>query len=254
MYLTWNAVPGAKSYEIFYSTSADSGYKRLTNTKKTSYKFSKAKCGVTYYFQMRVCVKGAKSEFGPVSYGRTDLTGTPTLQVKKTTYNSVSLKWNKVPGAKKYEIYYMDSINGGWQSLGLKGGTSFTHKKLVTGATYYYQIRPVRDSFYGSWSNDISASTILSDVARLKVKAASTDRMKLTWKKVKGATQYVILRSEQIDGTYEVIGHSPKASYMDTGLQGGTTYFYKVYAVSGPYRTKETAPVGQMTKIPKVKK
>ena len=254
MQLTWDAVPNAKSYEIFYSTSQNDGYKRLTNTKKTSYKFSKAKCGVTYYFQMRVCVKGAKSEFGPVSYGRTDLTGTPTLQVKKTTYNSVSLKWNKVPGAKKYEIYYMDSINGGWQSLGLKGGTSFTHKKLVTGATYYYQIRPVRDSFYGSWSNDISASTILSDVARLKVKAASTDRMKLTWKKVKGATQYVILRSEQIDGTYEVIGHSPKASYTDTGLQGGTTYFYKVYAVSGPYRTKETAPVGQMTKIPKVKK
>ena len=254
MQLTWDAVPNAKSYEIFYSTSQNDGYKRLTNTKKTFYKFSKAKCGVTYYFQMRVCVKGAKSEFGPVSYGRTDLTGTPTLQVKKTTYNSVSLKWNKVPGAKKYEIYYMDSINGGWQSLGLKGGTSFTHKKLVTGATYYYQIRPVRDSFYGSWSNDISASTILSDVARLKVKAASTDRMKLTWKKVKGATQYVILRSEQIDGTYEVIGHSPKASYMDTGLQGGTTYFYKVYAVSGPYRTKETAPVGQMTKIPKVKK
>ncbi len=254
MQLTWDAVPSAKSYEIFYSTSQNDGYKRLTNTKKTSYKFSKAKCGVTYYFQMRVCVKGAKSEFGPVSYGRTDLAGTPTLQVKKTTYNSVSLKWNKVPGAKKYEIYYMDSINGGWQSLGLKGGTSFTHKKLVTGATYYYQIRPVRDSFYGSWSNDISASTILSDVARLKVKAASTDRMKLTWKKVKGATQYVILRSEQIDGTYEVIGHSPKASYMDTGLQGGTTYFYKVYAVSGPYRTKETAPVGQMTKISKVKK
>ena len=126
MYLTWNAVPGAKSYEIFYSTSADSGYKRLTNTKKTSYKFSKAKCGVTYYFQMRVCVKGA--------------------------------------------------------------------------------------------------------------------------------TQYVILRSDKIDGTYEPIGHSGKTSYTDTGLQGGTTYFYKVYAVSGSYRAKETAAVGQMTKIPKVKK
>ncbi len=252
--LTWDAVPNAKSYEIFYSTSKDSGYKKLTNTKKTFYKFSKAKCGVTYYFQMRVCVKGDKSEFGPVSYGRTDLTGAPTLQVKKTTYNSVSLKWNKVAGAKKYEILYMDSISKRWESLGIKGGTSFTHKKLVTGATYYYQIRPVRDSFYGSYSNGVSTSTVLSDVAKLKAKAASTDRMKLTWKKVKGATQYVILRSDKIDGTYEVIGHSPKASYTDTGLQGGTTYFYKVYAVSGPYRTKETAPVGQMTKVSKVKK
>ena len=254
MYLTWNAVPGAKSYEIFYSTSADSGYKRLTNTKKTSYKFSKAKCGVTYYFQMRVCVKGAKSEFGPISYSRTDLTGAPTLQVKKTTYNSVSLKWNKVPGAKKYEIFCMDSINKKWESIGIKGGTSFTHKKLVTGATYYYQIRPVRDSFYGSYSNGVSTSTVLSDVAKLKVKATSTDQMRLTWKKVKGATQYVILRSNKINGTYETIGHSGKTSYTDTGLQSGTTYFYKVYAVSGPYRTKETAAVGQMTKIPKVKK
>ena len=32
----------------------------------------------------------------------------------------------------------------------------------------------------------------------------------------------------------------------------GTMYFYKVFAVSGPYRTKDTKPVGQMTKIPKL--
>ena len=63
----------------------------------------------------------------------------------------------------------------------------------------------------------------------------------------------MILRSDRIDGTYEVIGRSPKASYMDTGLQDGTMYFYKVYAVSGPYRTKETAPAGQMTKALKAR-
>ena len=94
---------------------------------------------------MRVCQKGVKSEFGPISYGKTALTGSTTLQVKKTTYNSVTLRWNKVPGAKKYEIFCMDSMGKEWKSLGIKGGTSFTHKKLVTGATYYYQIRPVRD-------------------------------------------------------------------------------------------------------------
>ena len=249
--LNWEAVPNAKSYEIFYSTSPDSGFKRLANVKKTSYKFSKATCGVTYYFQMRVCQKGAKSEFGPIAYARTDLTGSTTLQVKKTTYNSIQLKWSKVPGAKKYEIFYADSLGGKWQSLGVKGGTSFTHKKLVTGATYFYQVRPVRDSFKGSWSNGVSTTTTLGDVSRLKVKAASADRMKLSWRKVKGATQYVVLRADSKDGTYEVIDHVNKTSYIDTGLKSGTTYFYKVYAVSGPYRTKETAPVGQTTKIAK---
>lgn len=249
--LNWDAVAGAKSYEIFYSTSPNSGFKRLANVKKTFYKFSKAKCGVTYYFQMRVCQKGVKSEFGPISYGKTALTGSTTLQVKKTTYNSVTLRWNKVPGAKKYEIFCMDSMGKEWKSLGIKGGTSFTHKKLVTGATYYYQIRPVRDSFYGNYSNGVSSTTILGDISKLKVKAAGVDKMKLTWRKVKGATQYVILRAESIDGAYEVVGHSNKASYTDVGLNSGTTYFYKVYAISGSYRTKESSPIGQTTKFPK---
>ncbi len=249
--LNGDAVAGAKSYEIFYSTSPNSGFKRLANVKKTFYKFSKAKCGVTYYFQMRVCQKGVKSEFGPISYGKTALTGSTTLQVKKTTYNSVTLRWNKVPGAKKYEIFCMDSMGKEWKSLGIKGGTSFTHKKLVTGATYYYQIRPVRDSFYGNYSNGVSSTTILGDISKLKVKATGVDKMKLTWRKVKGATQYVILRAESIDGAYEVVGHSNKASYTDVGLNSGTTYFYKVYAISGPYRTKESSPIGQTTKFPK---
>ncbi len=249
--LSWNTVPGAKSYEIFYSTSPDSGFKRLANVKKNFYRFSKGKCGVTYYFQMRVCTKTDKSEFGPVSYGKTDLIGAPVLQVKKTTYNSVTLKWSKIAGAKKYEILYADSISGRWQSLGVKGGTSFTHKKLTTGATYYYQIRPVRDAFYGDWSNGVSTTPSLANVSKLKVKAAGPDRLKLSWKKVPGAGQYVILRSDKVDGTYEIIGYSAKTSYTDVALTSSTTYFYKVYAVSGPYKSQETAPVAQTTKAPK---
>lgn len=245
--LNWDAVQGAKSYEIYYSTSPNSGFKRLTNARKNFYRFSKAKCGVTYYFQMRVCTKGAKSEFGPVAEARTSLIGTPTLQVKKTTYNSISLKWSKVPGAKKYEIFYRDSAGGEWKSLGLKGGTSFTHKKLVTGASYTYQVCPVRDSFYGEISNNVSSTTVLANVARLKVKAISQDQMKVTWNKVKGATQYVILRSDKINGTYEIVDRSARAAYTDVGLESGKTYFYKVYAVSGPYRSQETDPVAQTT-------
>lgn len=61
----------------------------------------------------------------------------------------------------------------------------------------------------------------------------------------------MILRADSADGTYETIGRFSRATYMDTGLSGGTTYFYKVYAVFGPYRTKETAPVGQTTRISK---
>ena len=245
--LTWNAVSGAKSYEIYYSTSPDGGFKRLTSTKKTSYRFKKAECGKTYYFQMRVKKTLATSSFGPISYAKTSLAGTPELKVTKSTYKSASLSWSKIAGAKKYKIYYRSSMNGSWQLLTTTSKTSYTHKKLTTGATYDYKVCPVRDTQKGSWSNSVSVETRLSDISGLKAKAA-TGKITLTWKKVAGAKQYVILRSSSKDGTYKEIGRSRKSSYADIGLKGGKTFYYKVYAVSGPYKTDETRPVAQTVK------
>ena len=61
----------------------------------------------------------------------------------------------------------------------------------------------------------------------------------------------VTLRSESKNGVYKTVGYSGKPSYMDKGLKSRKTYFYKVYAVSGKYRTKETGPVKQTTKAVK---
>ena len=163
--LTWNAVSGAKSYEIYYSTSPDGGFKRLTSTKKTSYRFKKAECGKTYYFQMRVKKTLATSSFGPISYAKTSLAGTPELKVTKSTYKSASLSWSKTAGAKKYKIYYRSSMNGSWQLLTTTSKTSYTHKKLTTGATYDYKVCPVRDTQKGSWSNSVSVETRLSNIS-----------------------------------------------------------------------------------------
>lgn len=41
--LSWKKVPGAKSYEIYVSSKANSGYKKVASTKKCSYKLSKVK-------------------------------------------------------------------------------------------------------------------------------------------------------------------------------------------------------------------
>lgn len=249
--LSWAGTKDAKSYEIYYSTSPNSGFRRLANAKKTTYRFTKAKCGQTYYFQVRVCTKSGKSSFGPVASGQTNLKGAPTISVSKTTYNSVTIKWKKVDGAKKYEIYAY--INGSWKLLKTQGGTSFTHKKLQTGATYEYMVRPVRDTFKGEESNTVSATTVLGSVTRLKVRASGPDRMKVSFRKVPGVDYYVILRADSRDGEYTEIARVKKTSYVDLGLKPSTTYFYKVYAVAGPYKTNVEGPVGQTTKMPKNK-
>lgn len=115
----------ARTYEVYYSTSPDSGYKRATSTKKTTYKFTKAKCGQTYYFKIRTHEKIGKvkyySDYCAAVSGKTVLVGTPTVYVSKTKYNSVTIKWSKVPSTKKYEIYYSTSPDGEYTLLKSQG-------------------------------------------------------------------------------------------------------------------------------------
>lgn len=252
--LSWNASGDAKTYEVYYSTSPDSGYKKATSTKKTSYKFSKAKCGQTYYFKIRTYEKIGKvkyySDYCTAVSGQTVLTGTPTVYVSKTKYNSVTIKWSKVPSTRKYEIYYSTSPDGEYTLLKSQGGTSYTHNKLTTGVTYYYKVRATRDYFYGEFSNTTSGRPVLGELKNLKVKTG-TNQLKISWKSVSGAQAYVLMRSDSAGGDYVEISRAKKTSYTDKGLEAGTTYYYKVYAIAGIYQTNTLGPVGEATKPPK---
>lgn len=249
--ISWSGASDAQSYEVYYSTSPDSGFKRLKTVKKTFVNFTKAKCGVTYYFKVRTVNKVGKtkvySDDSAVISGRTVLTGSPVVTVKKVTYNSIALKWTKVKDAKKYEIWYSTTPDGSYQLLKTQGGTSFTHKKLITGQTYYYKVYPIRDSFKGDASNVVSGKSTLSDLGGLKVARSGNNQMKLSWKKVAGASNYVILRSTKADGNYAEIARTNKLNYTDTGLAANTTYYYKVYATSGVVDSKPAGPVSQST-------
>lgn len=253
--LSWSPAAGARNYEIYYSTSPNSGFRRLASSKKTFYSFNKAKCGQTYYFKVRAGRKiGKKVSYGdfcPAVSGRTVLNGTVNAYIAKSTYQSATIKWNKIKGVKKYEIYYSTSPSGGYRLLRTQGGNSFTHKGLQAGVTYYYKVRPVQDLYYGAFSNEASVRVVLSPLTKLKVAASGTDRLKVSWKKVPGAGRYIILRSDSENGTYSQIGTTNKTTYIDTGLAPSTAYYYKVYAVSGSYQTNTAGPVRQVTKAPK---
>ena len=59
--LKWDAVKGADGYQIYYSTSKDGKYKKLTSTTKTSLKKSTLKSGKKYYFKVRAYKKASES-------------------------------------------------------------------------------------------------------------------------------------------------------------------------------------------------
>ena len=66
----------------------------------------------------------------------------------------------------------------------------------------------------------------------------SGGKPKLTWSTVSGAAGYQVYRAASSGGTYTKIADTTAKTYTDQTAKAGTTYYYKVKAVS---RVKTTA-------------
>jgi len=64
--------------------------------------------------------------------------------------------------------------------------------------------------------------------------ARSAKEVKLTWDPVPGVVGYNVYRSAQPGGEYERINPAPlpQPRYVDTDVEPGKTYFYRVTAVN----------------------
>lgn len=153
-------------------------------------------------------------------------------------YDSVRLNWSKVEGADGYRIYRATSANGTYKSVAtIKNGktTSYTNKKLTTGKTYYYKIRAYKNQNGKKvWKPYSKTVSVIPTLGQVKVTKAGVSNKKavLKWKKVSGASGYLIYRSTSKDGTYKCVNSlsSKKTKYTSKKLAKGKTYYYKIRA------------------------
>ena len=66
----------------------------------------------------------------------------------------------------------------------------------------------------------------------VKVAATSAGKPRLTWNAVAGASKYEVYRATSKNGTYTKMYTTTRTSYTNTSAKAGTTYYYKVKAVS----------------------
>jgi fibronectin type 3 domain-containing protein len=100
---------------------------------------------------------------------------------------------------------------------------------LIGGTNYYYKISASDTSGEGAQSAYTSATTLRSaGPTGVTAAALSSSSIQITWDSVSGASSYTVYRATSATGTYRSIDASSAASYTNTGLNAGTTYYYKV--------------------------
>ena len=243
--VSWSKVSGASGYVIYRATSENGTYKAIkTITKGTTTSFTNTglTCGKTYYYK----VKAYRTISGKKIYGTSSvafsakpyLSKTSSISVTRSSYGLL-IKWKKVTGATGYKIYRATDPDGEYTLIKTitKGSTvKYTNTSVVPGVTYYYKVTATRSGSEGVVSAVKSLSPALAKPTSPKAARYAYNKIKLTWKKVSGASGYVIFRSDSASGTYTEVGRvsgNTTVSYIDTDLATGKTYYYKIAA----YRT-----------------
>lgn len=162
-----------------------------------------------------------------------------TVLTSTSSYSAIKLRWNKVAGASGYQIYRSNSKTSGFKvvkKIESASTVSYSDTDTKFNTVYYYKIRAygVADNktVYGELSAVKEQRKKLAppDIVKTSV---SSDSVKITWSKVKGATGYIIYRSNTENGTYKKIAAVKKSSitsYTNKNLSSEKTYYYKVRA------------------------
>jgi len=143
--ISWTAVPGATGYAIFRSTSASSGFVKITTRSSTSYTDTGLTTGTKYYYKVKAYTTvGTKTTFGvaTAAVGAVPKPATPTgLKAVRASATSIKLTWTSVTGATGYAIYRSKSPTSGFASISTATSASYTNTGLTTGTKYYYQVK-----------------------------------------------------------------------------------------------------------------
>ena len=188
--LKWNAVTGAAKYEVYRSYSQNGNYSKYSTQTSTGYTNSSyLTSGSTYYYKVRAL--DANGTAGPWSdvvavTCRLGLTA-PSVTGGNDSQGRPTLKWDKVAGAAKYEVYRARSRSGEYIKYSTVTGTSYTNISYIeNGNTYYYKVRALdANGTAGAWSSIVSvtyrkpaAATVASgkcgDSAKWTLDAAGT--------------------------------------------------------------------------------
>lgn len=267
--INWKKVDGASGYIITRSTKKDSGYKKIATIKSSStvsYVDKNIKTGKNYYYKLEAYInvgseKGYSGETAAVQ-GKT-IGKTSINYVISKDSSTLEINWDKVEGAWGYLVKRRASSENSYKTIAtVEGGSNITYKdkNVETGTKYYYKVETIAKvngtKIYSGTCSAVSGKT-LKATSVTAVKAESSTKLTITWKKVSGIDGYQVYRSTSKNGTYEKIATVDSyktTSYTDKKVKAGKTYYYKLRTYKQKDKKTEVSSYSDKQKAVTVKK
>jgi poly(hydroxyalkanoate) depolymerase family esterase len=248
--LAWNASSGATSYNVKRATTSGGPYTTVTNVTTTSCVNAGLANGTTYYYVVSALNAGGESG------NSTQASATPQVPAPSvptglaaTAGNAqVTLAWSAASGATSYNVKRATTSGGPYTTVTNVTTTSFVNAGLVNGTTYYYVVSALNAGGESGNSTQASATPQVPAPSTPTGLAATPGiaQVSLSWNASSGATSYNVKRATTSGGAYTTIASPTTTSYTDTGLTGGTTYYYVVSALNAGGQSANSTQVSAL--------
>ena len=231
--VTWNAVPTATNYQVFYSTDNVNFYGLGYAGNVTTFTQGGLSNATTYYYYVVAYNKGGNSPNSAKASATVTLAA-PTGVAAAPGDGSATITWNAVPTATNYQVFYSaDGVN--FYGLGYtNNATTFTQTGLTNGTTYTYYV--VAYNGGGAGPNSAKVSTLISLPAPTGVTATpGSGSVTVHWtaSAFPGATNYQVFYSADGANFYGQGYTGNVTTFTQGGLTGGTKYYYYVVPYNG---------------------
>ncbi|NJD89655.1 MAG: hypothetical protein FIB05_16775, partial [Betaproteobacteria bacterium] len=245
----WDASNGATKYYFDVATTSSfnagtyvSGYQNLDVNTALTYSISGLTSGTTYYYRVRAFNPSGTSGN---SATQTVLTIPPDPNVISATNiqsTSFSANWETSTSATGYKLDVSTVSNfmsfvGIYNDLDVGGVITRSVTGLTGGETYYYRLRSYNGN--GTSNNSGTMTVVQAPVTPVATAASSvTDAtFQANWNSSSGADGYKIDVATDAGFSSIVVGYNNKdvgtaTSFVVTGLNNGTTYYYQIRSYS----------------------
>lgn len=243
--LSWNAVYGAKGYNVYRSAAEEGPYKVIANLEgadSVTFADEDIATGDKYFYKVAaydmlesLVFEGSETE---VLSAAASPAVPSNFKAARSSYNSIKLTWSKVSGADGYYIYrYNASKKVYVLHMTIKSGStvSYSNTGLATGTKYSYKIKSYADGNNGiqtSGYSAVKAATPTLTKPTIKLTAGSK-KITVKWNRITGATGYKVYRATSKTGKYtcvKTVKSGKTVSFVNKSLKKGKRYYYKVRA------------------------
>ncbi|MGA1598951.1 MAG: LamG-like jellyroll fold domain-containing protein [bacterium] len=242
--MSWDNVSGADNYTLYWSTSSpvDNTSTAITGLSGDNYTHTGLTGGATYYYKVAAVNTGGTSTLS------SEVSATPTAAIPSAPTNlvatggtqQVTVTWDNVSGADNYTLYWdLSSPVDNTSTPITAAANPYTHSGLFDGTTYYYRVSACNSTGCSLLSNEDNATT-RTDAGSAPgqgnlTASGGAQQVVLDWDDISGSDNYTLFRTTSpgvLDNNSVLISGIPTSDWVDTPLDNGTTYYYRVAGVN----------------------